>query len=219
MHIGIIMDGNRRWAKSKHLPSMLGHAQGAKNIEKIVDFAVKKGAKIVTLYIMSTENFTSRSKEEVDRLTLLITEYAKEMQSKFPKKDIKAVTLGNITQLTDQLKKSLQSLSNKTSHCNGLLLQLCINYGGRDEIIRAIKKLNAKGIDIDETNLTNELDSPSSPDLIIRTGGNRRLSNFLTWQSAYSELYFTDTLWPDFDTTEFQKALDYFLQEQRNFGK
>jgi undecaprenyl diphosphate synthase len=219
MHIGIIMDGNRRWAKSNHLPSMLGHIKGAKNIERVVDYAQQKGAKIITLYIMSTENFTTRTKEEVKNLTLLISEYAKEMQIKFPKKNIRAVTLGNTESLATSLKKSLKSLAEKTAHCEGLLLQLCINYGGRDEIVRALHKLVHSGIEITEDSISQHLDSPSNPDLIIRTGGNKRLSNFLTWQSAYSELYFTDTLWPDFDPNEFQKALDFFLKEQRNFGK
>jgi undecaprenyl diphosphate synthase len=219
MHIGIIMDGNRRWAKSRHLPSFLGHIQGAKNIEQIVDYASEKGADIITLYAMSTENFVNRSKEEVEKLTQLIAEYAISMSEKLIRKSVRTIILGNLATLPVETRTALENLMESTKSGTKTVLQVCINYGGRDEIVRGVKSLIDKGQEITEENISSVLDSPTDIDLIIRTGGNKRLSNFLTWQSAYSELYFTETLWPDFGIKEYQKALDYFFQENRNFGK
>jgi undecaprenyl diphosphate synthase len=219
MHVGIIMDGNRRWAKSKHLPGVFGHAQGAKNIEKIVDYASEKGADIITLYAMSTENFVSRTTQEVNNLTNLIAEYAIKMQKKLVHKDVKTIILGDLTTLPTKTRTSLEQLTEATKHCTKTILQVCINYGGRDEITRAVQNLIRLGKEVTEISIAENLDSPTNLDLVIRTGGNHRISNFLTWQCAYSELYFTDTLWPDFDVTEYQKALDYFTSENRNFGK
>ena len=219
MHVGIIMDGNRRWAKARNLPTLLGHAKGAKNIEKVIKVAVKNGASIITLYIMSTENFVSRTKEEILTLTTLIADFAANMRAKLIKQDVCVTILGDITDLPSSTKNALQKLVLDTQNCLKTKLQICINYGGRDEIVRAVKRLIENGLEITEQNITDAMDSPSSPDLIIRTGGNKRLSNFLTWQSAYSELYFTDVLWPDFDESEYLKALAFFHSENRNFGK
>jgi undecaprenyl diphosphate synthase len=219
MHVGIIMDGNRRWAKSRNLPSFLGHAKGAGNIEKIVDYASDQGADIITIYAMSSENFVSRSAAEVDNLTNLIAKYAIKMKAKLLKKDVKVKILGDISTLKTKTKLALETLMETTKDCSKTTLQVCINYGGRNEIIRAIQQISSTNQPITEDLIAQHLDSPHDLDLIIRTGGNHRLSNFMTWQSVYSELYFSDTLWPDFTTSEYQKALDYFHQEQRNHGK
>ena len=219
MHVGIIMDGNRRWAKAKNLPTLLGHAKGAKNIEKVIKFASKNGASIITLYILSTENLVNRTKKEILTLMTLIADFAANMRTKLIKQDVCVTILGDITDLPSGTKTALQKLVLDTQNCLKVKLQICVNYGGRDEIVRSVRRLIKENKEINEQNISKSLDSPSSPDLIIRTGGNKRLSNFLTWQSAYSELYFTDVLWPDFDEPEYQKALAFFHSENRNFGK
>ncbi len=219
MHVGIIMDGNRRWAKKRNLPSLLGHVEGAKNIEPIIDYASECGADIITLYAMSSENFVTRNSDEVSHLTKLIAKYALSMKNRLIKKDVKVVILGDIISLDSATRKALESLIKSTSMCIKTILQVCINYGGQNEILRAIGKITDKKLLITQEQLNKHLDSPHPLDLIIRTGGNYRLSNFMTWQSVYSELYFTDTLWPDFTVEDYQKALDFYTKEQRNFGK
>jgi undecaprenyl diphosphate synthase len=150
MHVGIIMDGNRRWAKNRHLPSLLGHVEGAKNIEIILEYAYNNGAKILTLYVMSKENFVNRSEEEISHLTKLIEKFAKNIQTTLIKKGIKTIILGNTMSLPDSTKKALTDLCKSTQDGKGMLLQLCINYSGRDEIVRAVQKITASNTIVSE---------------------------------------------------------------------
>lgn len=224
-HIGIIMDGNRRWAKSKGLPTQLGHSQGAKTLEKIATLCQEKGVKYLTVYAFSTENW-NRSDEEVNYLMELMAENIKSFDNKFKNKDVRIKLVGDINGLPEKLQQGIKEIEERTKNKTGLTVNVAINYGGRAEMINAIKLISDdinKGLvdKIDEKTVNKYLytsDSPD-PDLIIRTAGECRLSGFLLWQSAYSELYFTNVTWPDFDEKELNKAIEDFNNRKRNFGK
>lgn len=219
MHIGIIMDGNRRWAKSRGLPKMAGHKYGADNLERVLDFCLQKGIDILTVYALSTENL-KRKKSELNNLYKLLDKYL-EKTEKFVKKGIKINILGNPEVFPEKTQKALKNISKKTQNCEKLIFNIALNYGGRDEIVRTIQKMQNNGTQITKKNIENNLDTQGlpSPDLIIRTGGDQRLSNFLLWQASYSTLYFTETFWPAFDGTELEKALDFLKEQKQNYGK
>lgn len=219
MHVAFIMDGNRRWAKQNALEAVQGHRKGAENLDRVLNACAEQGVKTVTLYALSTENFTNRNKSEVEYLLEMLRRYAVEYKEKMLERNIQVKILGKLSELPEKVQNSLNEVVEATKHCSDYLLQIAINYGGRDEIIRAVRSLIENGEEITEEALTSQLDTSSEPHLVVRTGGNVRTSNFLMWQSAYSEWYFTDTLWPDFDYAELEKALDYFREQQRNFGK
>ena len=200
------MDGNRGWAKSKGLPKFAGHKKGVDNLENLLDLCLEKNVDIVTVYALSTENL-KREPAELKNLFNLLEKYVKPIH-KFIKKGIQVRILGNPSVFPDSTKQALDNIVEKTQNCDKLIFNIALNYGGRDEIIRTINKMQKNDIALTEENLAQNLDTAGlpEPDLIIRTGGDHRLSNFLLWQSSYSSLYFTPTFWPAFDKKEFEKV-------------
>lgn len=223
-HIAIIMDGNRRWARQHGLPDIKGHEAGSDTLENIVEVASKLGVKTITVYALSTENIRERAKREVTGLFNLIRGSYLTKFKKMMDKGVRISVLGEIKGLPDFLKKIISDLREAYIKNESITLNIALNYGGKKELVDAIKDLVKDGIDLnklDETSIDKYLytKGQSDPELVIRTGGRIRLSNFLLWQTAYSELYFTKVLWPDFDEKEFKKALSWYKSQQRNFGK
>lgn len=225
-HIAIIMDGNGRWAKKRFMPKSIGHRNGANALDKIVNEADKMGIKHITAYAFSTENW-KRSKEEVDYLMNLIREYINDYIKDNKNSNVKIDVIGDISVLDNDLQKKIKLLEELSYAKKGLNLHIALNYGGRDEIKRAVKKLSydvlQKNIDIesiDEALIGNYLDTKGIPDpeLLIRTSGEFRISNFLLWQTAYSEFYFSDKLWPDFTIKDFLQAIEEYKNRDRRFG-
>jgi undecaprenyl diphosphate synthase len=225
-HVAIILDGNGRWAKKRMMPRNYGHTQGSKAVEKICEDAYKIGIKYLTIYAFSTENW-KRPKEEVDALMRLLGSYLETSIKTSAKNNMRVRILGDTTVLSDGIRKSIAELERASSNNTGLNFQVAINYGSRDEIIRAAKAISLEVRegrltldDIDETKFEEYLDTKDipEPDLLIRTSGEQRLSNFLLWQSAYAELYFTEVLWPDFNKNELMKAVEYYSSRKRKFG-
>jgi undecaprenyl diphosphate synthase len=218
-HLAIIMDGNGRWAKAKGLLRSKGHEAGAKTIENITRFCVDHtDIKTLTLYAFSTENW-KRPKNEVDFLMKLLERYLKKELRTYHKHKIRFHVIGDISKFSAKLQKLIQKIKEQTKEYDELTQVLALNYGARDEIVRAVQKLNATAGEISEESIAQTLDTPYGElDLLIRTGGERRLSNFLLWQLSYSELHFSDTLWPDFDVDELQNIIDDFEHRKRNFG-
>lgn len=225
-HVAIIMDGNGRWAKKKRMPRNYGHTQGSKNVEKICEIAYKMGIQYLTVYAFSTENWR-RPKEEVDALMKLLQTYLETSVKTSAKNNMRVRIIGDISKLSEDIKKSIANLEEASKDNTGLKFQVAINYGSRDELIRAAKKIaldvkmNKTDIDqIDEETFGEYLDTKDipDPDLLIRTSGEQRLSNFLLWQFAYTEFYFTDVLWPDFDEKELKRAVEYYSSRTRKFG-
>lgn len=219
-HIGIIMDGNGRWAESRGKKRTYGHKHGSDNVDRIASYAFERGIKVVSLYAFSTENW-QRPKEEVDELMRLLSVYFKRFLSKFVKNKIKVKIMGDVSALTPKLQKEIGDILEKTKDFDGGVLCLGINYGGRQEIVNAVNSLIKNDQPVTVENISNNLYTAElgEPDLIIRTGGEYRLSNFMLFQGAYSELYFTDVLWPDFDENELEKAIESFSGRTRRFGK
>ncbi len=223
-HLGIIIDGNRRWAKKKRLLFFEGHRRGLNNVQKIGDYCAKKRIKILTLYAFSTENW-DRSKKEVNYLMKLIGKSLdKKNIKKLHQKNIKLQVIGEKERLSQILQKKIKEAEKLTKNNKKGILNLCISYGGRAEIIHAVKDILKKKIPVNK--ITESLISKNlwtlnlpEPDFIIRTGGEQRLSNFLTWQSVYSEFYFTKKLWPEFTEEDLDKALLDYSHRQRRFGK
>jgi undecaprenyl diphosphate synthase len=225
-HVAIIMDGNGRWAKKKKMPRNYGHTQGSKVAEKICEDAYKIGIKYLMIYAFSTENWV-RPKEEVDALMKLLHTYLATSIKTSSKNNMRVRVLGDRSGLSEDIVKSINELEEASKNNTGLNFQVAINYGGRNEIVRAAKALSEdikKNItaidDIDEALFEQYLDTKGipNPDLLIRTSGEQRLSNYLLWQLAYTEFYFTDTLWPDFNKEELMKAIQYYNSRTRNFG-
>ena len=225
-HVAIILDGNGRWAKSKGMPRNYGHAQGSKNVEKICEEAWRMGIKYLTVYAFSTENW-NRPKDEVDALMKLLRNYMKTCLKTAKKNDMKIRVIGELQRLDEDIRSRIAELEEATKENGGLNFQIAINYGSRDEIVRAVRKLAAdcaKGKvnaeDIDEQVFEGYLDTHDipDPDLMIRTSGELRLSNYLLWQLAYTEFYFTDVLWPDFTKEELLKAIERYNERERRFG-
>lgn len=219
-HIGIIMDGNGRWAKKRMQPRLFGHRAGAKAIRKVVELGVELKLKIITFYAFSTENWT-RPADEVNGLLKLLIEYLTDEIPELNAQNIFVDFIGSEAGLDEDYLATIHSLAAQTHQNTGMKVNIAFNYGGRLEIIEAIKKL--KPDDIEKLNPDNFGDylytaGQSDPDLIIRTSGEYRLSNFLIWQAAYSEIYITDTLWPDFDKIAFLNALLDFQSRKRRFG-
>lgn len=222
IHIGIIMDGNGRWAKLRNLPRTKGHREGLDVAKQIVKAASDLGIKFVTLYTFSTENW-KRTQEEVGYLMTLIKKHLSSEFNFYKENKIRIEHIGDITALPMDVQTEIKNAKNDTKNFTGTTVLLAINYGGKDEIIRGIKKLAAQKKDfssITEQDLSLALDTKNIPDvdLLIRTGGELRLSNFLLWQAAYAELIFTDTLWPDYTKEEFIKNIQTFQHRTRRFG-
>ena len=221
VHVGIIMDGNGRWAQKRNLPRTAGHKEGLETAKRIVSCAVEAGVKYVTLYTFSTENW-KRTEEEVGFLMGLITRHLRAEYKFYKEHGIRIRHIGDTSRLPQAVQKEMMAAESETADFNRMTVVLAVNYGGRDELIRAMKKLSLKlaNEEISEQDISAVFDVPGLPDadIIIRTGGEKRLSNFLLWHSAYSELFFTDTLWPDFNNEEFLSILKDFNNRDRRFG-
>ena len=222
-HLAIIMDGNRRWAKEHGKPAALGHQEGYKRFKEIGDLCREKGIKTVTVYAFSTENW-KRDEEEVNDLMNLLSFALNQEISRLDKQNVRVKIIGRRDDLSRDLQDSIARAEEQTKENDGGDLNIAISYGGREEITNAVKKIAASGLapesiteEIVEKNLYTC--GQEDPDLLIRCGGQNRLSNFMLWQSAYTEIYFTDVLWPDFDEKELDKALEFFDKTKRNFGK
>ena len=222
-HVAIILDGNGRWAKAKGMPRNYGHAQGSKNVEKICEEAWCMGIKYLTVYAFSTENW-NRPKEEVNALMKLLRNYMKTCLKTAAKNDMKVRVIGDITRLDEDIQKRILELEEATKNNGGLNFQIAINYGSRDEMIRAMKKMLADGHtnpdEMSEALFEHYLDTAGmpDPDLVIRTSGEQRVSNFLLWQLAYSEFYFTPVLWPDYKKETMIEAIRAYSKRDRRFG-
>ena len=225
-HIAIIMDGNRRWAKERGLDPKLGHKEGADNLKKIAKYANQIGIEYLTVYAFSTENW-KRTKEEVGTLMLLLQKYVEDFLKDTSKNNIRIKILGDTTRLNEELQKSIQKIVDATADCTGLTLNIAFNYGGRDEIVKAVKKIakqiENKGIrieDIDEDLISSSLYTAGQPepDLLIRPGGEQRISNYLLWQLAYTEFLFIPKYWPDFSKEDLDEAIQIFENRNRKFG-
>ena len=216
-HIGFIMDGNGRWAKLRGYPRVKGHRAGLKTVDNVLDLCKTYGVSYGSVYVFSTENW-SRPKEEVDNLFNLAREYLKKSNG-FRKRDIRVVVSGSMAELPADLAAAVADIERDTCGCASLTLNLCINYGGRDEIIHAVNRMVADGVTADEKTFETYLYKKLPPlDLVARTSGEMRLSNFMLYQAAYAELYFTDVLWPDFDENEFRRMLVSYAGRERKFG-
>jgi undecaprenyl diphosphate synthase len=219
-HIAIIMDGNGRWAKKKKLPRVFGHRAGMKTVKSIVETCVKLKVKVLTLYAFSTENWV-RPKSEVNALMGLLKAYVNLELKNMMENDIKLMTIGDTSGLPENPRKELLKALDKTKNNKGMILNLALNYGSRDEIIRAFNRLLKKDIDeVDEKLLAGNLDTANipDPDLLIRTSGEMRLSNFMLWQCAYTEFYITPVFWPDFMPENLYKALIEYQNRHRRYG-
>lgn len=225
-HIAIIMDGNRRWAKQKGLPVSLGHKEGAKTLEKIVRYANKIGIKYITVYAFSTENW-KRTEEEVSTLMGLFQSYLDDYSKRADSENIRVKIIGNREELSKKMQDSIKKCMERTKDNTGITFNIALNYGGRDEIVNAVKqisqnvrdgKINVE--DIDEQTISNHLytNNQSDPDLLIRTSGEVRLSNFLTWQLVYTEFLFIEKNWPDFSEQDLEEAIEKYQSRNRKFG-
>ena len=218
-HIAIIMDGNGRWAKSRGLPRKLGHKRGAEALKTLLTEGQKLGVKYLTVYAFSAENW-ERPKEEVSALMGLLAHYLDKEAKLLVENQIRFRTIGDISTLDPTLHKRVKALEKLTESFSNLNLTVALSYGARQEITHAVKQLVADKADVTEDAIAERLNTADLPelDLLIRTGGEQRMSNFLLWQSAYTELYFTDTYWPDFSAKHLQEAMECFTSRERRFG-
>lgn len=223
-HIAIIMDGNGRWAKKRGLPRTAGHAAGAETFRTVATYCKDIGIEYLTVYAFSTENW-KRPQEEVSTIMGLLEKYLYEAIDRMERDRVKMKFFGDTSPLSPKLKALIERTSEISSHYEGCQVNICLNYGGRDEILRAAKSCAEASANGDESAFSEEEFSKHlwssgipDPDVIIRPGGEMRMSNFLLWQSAYSELYFTDMLWPDFSKDEIDRAIAWFQQRERRYG-
>jgi undecaprenyl diphosphate synthase len=224
-HIAIIMDGNGRWAQKRHMPRTVGHAKGAAGVRNLVQQCARKGVKCLTLFAFSTENW-QRPADEVSTLMVLFVQYLEKEMKDLGAAGVRLKVIGDVSGFSDELQRRIKAAEAFTA--SNKLITLCVaaNYGGRWDVVQAVKTWQAANPNRSVSELTEwELDQALSTsdmpevDMLIRTGGEQRVSNFLLWQAAYAELYFTDTLWPEFDDQELDKALDWYAQRTRRFGK
>ena len=218
-HVAIIMDGNRRWAKKRGLPAFEGHRKGAMAFEKLIEKAGDMGIKCLSAWAFSTENW-NRSKEEIDALFSLLNEMLSKYAKRCEKEKVRFVHIGRKDRIPSNLKNAIEKLEEDTKTFEKSILVLAIDYGGHDDLIRTVEKIKKKGLEITPENIEKNLDTAEIPqiDYIIRTGGETRLSGFMSWQSAYAELYFTDTHFPAFSPKKFEEAINEFSQRERRFG-
>ena len=223
-HIAIIMDGNGRWAQKRHMPRTVGHAKGAAGVRELVEFCAHKGVKYLTLFAFSTENW-SRPEEEVSTLMGLFLQYLEKELKNLAEAGVRLQVIGDVTGFTQELQDRIAEAVKATARNDGIVLTVAANYGGRWDIVQAVQRWQEAHPQSDLLSLTQEQLAQflstahmPDPDLLIRTGGEQRISNFLLWQVAYAELYFTDDLWPEFDTAQLALALDWYQTRQRRFG-
>lgn len=225
-HVAIIMDGNGRWAKAHHVPRNMGHSAGSKVVEQICEDAYHLGIQYLTVYAFSTENW-KRSEEEVGALMLLLKNYLKDCIKRANSNNMRVIIIGDKTGLSADIVETINRLEEMTKDNTGLTFTIALNYGGRDELVRAVRHLSEDILSgsvlpeqINEALISSYLDTKllPEPDLLIRTSGEQRLSNFLPWQSAYTEFYFPEVLWPDFNKEELIKAIEKYNSRERRFG-
>ena len=226
-HVAIIMDGNGRWAKQHHRPRTYGHAKGAKVLEETLENCDALGIRYLTVYAFSTENW-ARPLEEIQVIMNLFRKYLIDSAEKCMKNNVRCFVIGERSRLSPDITDAIRNLEEKTKDNTGITFIIAINYGGRDELVRAVRTISSDCVSgvLDPENITEQLISDHldtrgvpDPDLLIRTSGEQRLSNFLLWELAYSELYFTDASWPDFDMKELMKAIEVYTSRDRRFGK
>ena len=218
------MDGNGRWAQKRHMPRTVGHAKGAAGVRELVEFCAHKGVKYLTLFAFSTENW-SRPEEEVSTLMGLFLQYLEKELKNLSQASVRLQVIGDVIGFTQELQERIADAVKATAGNDGIVLTVAANYGGQWDILKAVQRWQAAHPQADTQSLTQEQLAQylstahmPDPDLLIRTGGEQRISNFLLWQVAYAELYFTDVLWPEFDTEQLALALDWFQKRQRRFG-
>lgn len=222
-HVAIIMDGNRRWAKERNLPTAYGHKKGVESLKNILRACNDFGIEYLTVYAFSTENW-KRTQEEVNFLMDLISVTLSNELEEMHKENVQIHFIGDLTRLSDKLQKTLQNATDKTKNNDGVKLQIAINYGARDELVNAVKQIvksdiNAEDITAETISKYLYTSNIPDPDLLIRTGGEKRISNYLLWQIAYSEVIIFDTYWPDFGKQELNNAIEEFVKRQRRYGK
>jgi len=224
-HIAIIMDGNGRWAQKRHMPRTVGHAKGAAGVRDLVEFCAHKGVKYLTLFAFSTENW-SRPEEEVSTLMGLFLQYLEKELKNLSQAGVRLQVIGDVTGFAQELQERIAEAIKATAGNDGIVLTVAANYGGQWDILQAMQRwqklhtqANAEELTQEELGKYLSTAHMPDPDLLIRTGGEQRISNFLLWQVAYTELYFTDVLWPEFDTGQLALALDWFHTRQRRFGQ
>ena len=219
------MDGNGRWAQKRHMPRTVGHAKGAAGVRDLVEFCAHKGVKYLTLFAFSTENW-SRPEEEVSTLMGLFLQYLEKELKNLSQAGVRLQVIGDVTGFAQELQDRIAEADNATAGNDGIVLTVAANYGGQWDIVQAVQRWQAAHPHTDARSFTQEqlekylsTASMQDPDLLIRTGGEQRISNFLLWQVAYAELYFTDVLWPEFDSSQLALALDWYMTRQRRFGR
>ncbi len=226
-HIAIIMDGNGRWAKKRQLPRSLGHRAGGEALRDVIETAAVIGLKYLTIYAFSTENW-SRPQDEVSSIMQLLVEYLKKEAKELHKNNVKIITIGDLSRLPRDLQQEVEKVKELTKDNTGLRVNIALNYGGRDELVRAFKKISSEIVagnrttdEINEELIANYLDTAEipEPELLIRTSGECRLSNFMIWQLSYTEFWFTDCYWPDFKGKDLVEAIQDYQNRERRFGK
>jgi undecaprenyl diphosphate synthase len=222
-HLAIVMDGNRRWARKKHLPAIAGHRAGVETIRRTLRAARDRGVEYLTLYSFSTENW-SRDEEEVGALMALLEETIRRETKTLVEDGVRLMVIGRLHELSDRLQRAIAGAVKETSHGTRGVMTLAFNYGGRAEIVDAVKRLVAEGVPVDQIDdaaIAKRLYAPEhpDPDLLIRTGGELRVSNFLLWEVAYSEMWATQVLWPDFSVTDLDAALTSYAERERRYGR
>ncbi|AJC90977.1 undecaprenyl diphosphate synthetase [Campylobacter subantarcticus LMG 24377] len=217
-HLAVVMDGNRRWARKNGLLEKIGYSQGAKVVEKIIEVCMDEKIQNLTLYAFSTENW-QRSKEEVEFLFKLLNKYLDESLNKFISNKVRFKAIGNLSLLDELTLKKIQNFQEQTKKYTKLCVNLAISYGSKDEIVRAVKKVIEKNLEINEVNIQANLDLSEDVDLFLRVGSAKRISNFLLWQSSYAEIYFSQTLFPALTKKEIANIIAEFKKRKRTFGK
>ncbi|ENT5883221.1 polyprenyl diphosphate synthase [Campylobacter coli] len=217
-HLAVVMDGNRRWAKAKGFLAKLGYSQGVKTMQKLMEACVEEGISNLSLFAFSTENW-NRPQDEIEFIFELLDRCLDEALKEFEKNNARLRAIGDLSRLDTHLQEKIALVEEKTKHCDLLCVNLAISYGAKDEIVRSVKRLIEKGLEINEKNISDSLDLPLDVDLMLRVGNAKRLSNFLLWQCAYAEIYFSETLFPSLTKREFKKIIKEFRKRERTFGK
>ncbi len=217
-HLAVVMDGNRRWARKNGILEKIGYLHGTKTIQKVIEVCIEEGISNLTLFAFSTENW-QRPKEEIDYLFELLKKYLDESLDSFLANEVRFRAIGELSKIDRNLLKDIKDFEDKTKHCNKLCVNVAISYGAKDEIVRAVKKTIQNNLDITEENITKNLDISEDVDLLLRVGSASRISNFLLWQCAYAEIFFSKTLFPGLTKKECRKIINDFKKRKRTFGR
>lgn len=217
-HLAVVMDGNRRWARKNGILEKIGYLHGANTIQKVIEVCIEEGIKHLTLFAFSTENW-QRPQEEIDYLFKLLKKYLDESLERFLSNDVRFRAIGQLDKLSQDLRNDIANFEEQTRHCKTLCVNVAISYGAKDEIVRAVKRVVDKKLEITEENISANLDISEDVDLLLRVGSASRISNFLLWQCAYAEIFFSKTLFPGLTKKECKRIIDDFKQRERTFGK